>query len=124
VKQIIIGDIHLGTYSRFGKNHEHGISQRLYEQKLVLKSVLDFVEEYKPDRVILGGDIFHADQAIPIEALNIADWFFKKLNALTLVYAVRGNHDLTIKEDSKQVHYSVAPFLQNYLIPNEVFLCQ
>ena len=121
MKTILIGDIHLQQQIKYGRNLEHGISQRLYEQKQVLDNVLVFVKDYKPDRVLLGGDVFHSDSAISTEVLNTAYNFFYDLNKLTEVYCCRGNHDLSVKMNSKIVHYSVNPFLEKLTPPKDVF---
>ena len=80
-----ISDLHLGK-----RVYEFSM---LEEQKELLQTVLDKIEEEKPDALLVTGDIY--DKPVPpTEAVKLLDWFLTKLAERNLPsYIIAGNHD-------------------------------
>ena len=80
-----ISDLHLGK-----RVYEFSM---LEEQKELLQTVLNKIEEEKPDALLITGDIY--DKPVPpTEAVKLLDWFLTELAERKLPsYIVAGNHD-------------------------------
>src|SRR6201992_1421104 len=84
---LIAADVHLGKVGHFRKA---GIAVPLNMEQSDLAALSDLIHEYKPDKLIFLGDLFHSD------INNDWDWFtlwrsqFPKLE----IILVRGNHDI------------------------------
>lgn len=63
------------------------------DQRAMLLSVLSYIDELKPDAVVLAGDIY--DKSIPsLEAINLFDEFLTKISQRKIpVLIISGNHD-------------------------------
>lgn len=85
MKFIHISDLHLGR-----KIYEYSM---LEEQKHALTQVLTAVEDYRPEGVLIAGDVY--DKSIPsIEAMELFEWFLMELvDKHTKVFVISGNHD-------------------------------
>lgn len=85
MKFMHLSDLHLGK-----KLNEFSL---LEDQKYILQQILFYVEQEKPNVVLLAGDIY--DKSIPpVEAVKLFDWFLTELvNKKTLVCLISGNHD-------------------------------
>jgi DNA repair exonuclease SbcCD nuclease subunit len=131
-KTLIFSDIHLHPWRAFGLNLQSGLPKRLEEQKQVLEQILDLVKKEKIKVVVFGGDLFHKIGEIPVECLNIADWFFNKLREQEVDYWLAvGNHDIIDRSNpqwfenasriwSRSREVSSAPFfIGNYFDSNE-----
>ena len=131
-KTLIFSDIHLHPWRAFGLNLQSGLPKRLEEQKQVLEQILDLVKKEKIKVVVFGGDLFHKIGEIPVECLNIADWFFNKLREQEVDYWLAvGNHDVIDRSNpqwfenasriwSRSRGVSSAPFfIGNYFDSNE-----
>ena len=92
-KALIAADVHLGKVGHFRKA---GIAVPLDMEQSDLAALSDLIHEYKPQKLIFLGDLFHSDMN------NDWDWFilwrsqFPKLE----IILVRGNHDII-----DNVHY-------------------
>ena len=80
-----ISDLHLGK-----RVYEFSM---LEEQKELLQTVLNKIEEEKPDALLITGDIY--DKPVPpTEAVKLLDWFLTELSERKLPsYIIAGNHD-------------------------------
>ena len=80
-----ISDLHLGK-----RVYEFSM---LEEQKELLQTVLNKIEEEKPDALLITGDIY--DKPVPpTEAVKLLDWFLTELAERKLPsYIIAGNHD-------------------------------
>lgn len=81
-----LSDLHLGKKL----NHVDLIE----EQKIALTEVLAYVDTYKPEVVVLSGDIY--DRRNPsLEAIGLCDWFLSELvlEKKVKVIGIGGNHD-------------------------------
>src|ERR1700743_3733499 len=86
-KALIIADVHLGKVGHFRKA---GIAVPRDMEQNDLAVLSDLIAEYRPEKILFLGDLFHSD-------IN-ADWDWFKLwrqqfpkIAITLI---RGNHDI------------------------------
>ncbi|NLC84013.1 MAG: exonuclease SbcCD subunit D [Ruminococcaceae bacterium] len=80
-----LGDLHLGK-----QLHK---SSLLDDQVIVLSRIVELTQEYKPDAVLIAGDIY--DRSVPAgEAVNVLDDFLTNLaRTETQVFLISGNHD-------------------------------
>lgn len=81
-----LSDLHIGKKL----NHVDLIE----DQKTALMEVLDYVDTYKPEVVLLAGDIY--DRRNPsLEAIGLCDWFLSELvlEKKVKVIGIGGNHD-------------------------------
>jgi DNA ligase-associated metallophosphoesterase len=86
-KTLIVADAHLGKVGHFRKA---GIAVPRDMEQNDLSVLSDLVDEYRPEKIIFLGDLFHSD-------LNADwDWFVlwrKQFPKLQLIL-IRGNHDI------------------------------
>lgn len=89
MKLIHLSDFHLGK-----KLNEFSLIE---DQEYILNQILQFIDEEKPDGVIIAGDIY--DRFVPTEeAMKLWDTFLINLsNRGTAVYAISGNHDSAVR---------------------------
>jgi uncharacterized protein len=86
-KTLIAADVHLGKVGHFRKA---GIAVPRDMEQSDLAVLSDLIFEYKPDKIIFLGDLFHSDMNADW------DWFilwrsqFSKLQ----IILIRGNHDI------------------------------
>ncbi|WP_029200106.1 exonuclease SbcCD subunit D [Oribacterium sp. NK2B42] len=82
-----LSDLHLGL-----KLINHDL---LEDQKYILEKIINYAKEYKPDAILIAGDIY--DKAIPpIEAVELFDDFIRKLTVTAPdaeIMLISGNHD-------------------------------
>lgn len=92
---LMASDLHIGLEHELSKM---GISLPNQAER-ILGSLLSLVEEHKPDRVVLLGDIKHA---VPMtsfqERLEIPSFFSKLLDEVEAVDVARGNHDANLEQ--------------------------
>ena len=112
MKILLLGDVHLGNYPKFGQIDSSSLPIRLQELKEALDQVLEVVVNNNIKHIEFAGDFFHSDKAVSIECLNVAKEFFNKLKVNNVSFgATRGNHDLCNKVFSNSYQYSLSPFL-------------
>lgn len=80
-----ISDLHLGK-----RVYEFSM---LEEQKELLRTILQKIDEEKPDTLLITGDVY--DKPVPpVEAVRLLDDFLTELSARNLhTYLIAGNHD-------------------------------
>ena len=86
-KALIIADVHFGKVGHFRKA---GIAVPRDMEQSDLAILSDLVYEYKPEKLIFLGDLFHSDMN------NDWDWFVlwrSQFPALQIIL-IRGNHDI------------------------------
>lgn len=85
MKVMLLSDLHLGK-----KLNEFSM---LDDQHFILQEVLEFIDEHKPDGLIIAGDVY--DKATPsTEAVRLLDWFINQVASRKLhLFMISGNHD-------------------------------
>ena len=85
MKLFHLSDLHLGK-------RVYAFSM-LPDQRYVLEQVCALAEKYKPDGILLSGDLY--DKPIPpLEAVQLLDEFLTRMQQMGIaVYAISGNHD-------------------------------
>ena len=80
MKYLVFSDIHLHNYSG-GVDPESRISKRLLIQKNILQQIIDLAIQEEAI-LIFGGDLVHAVGNVPVEVLNVINWFFEEIKRL------------------------------------------
>lgn len=109
-KTLIIADIHLGKVGHFRKAGI-GIPKQMEQYDLALMS--DLIYEYKPEKIIFLGDLFHSDMNNDWDWLVMWRSMFKKINMILVL----GNHDILNNKFYKDLNFelhntlNIDPFL-------------
>lgn len=90
-KALIISDVHLGKTGHFRKAGI-AVPQNVYKEDL--QRLLHLIQFYKPDQLLIVGDLFHS------VANKELDWFMKWRNDFSQLnfQLIMGNHDILKKE--------------------------
>ncbi len=85
MKFLHLSDLHIGK-----RVHEFSMVE---DQKIILKQILEIVDQEQPDGVILAGDVY--DKPVPsAEAVKVLDDFLTELaDRRRQVFFISGNHD-------------------------------
>jgi DNA ligase-associated metallophosphoesterase len=86
-KALIVADVHLGKVGHFRKA---GIAVPRDMEQTDLGELSDLIFEYKPQKLIFLGDLFHSDMNADWEWFRMWRQQHKKLEILL----IRGNHDI------------------------------
>ena len=82
-----LSDLHIGI-----KLHNYDLQA---DQQDILEQIIRAAEEYRPDAVVIAGDIY--DRAIPgPDAVALFDWFVTRLVQVlpdSEIMIISGNHD-------------------------------
>ena len=82
-----LSDLHIGI-----KLHNYDLQA---DQKDILEQIIRAAEEYRPDAVVIAGDVY--DRAIPgPDAISLFDWFVTRLVQVlpeAEIMIISGNHD-------------------------------
>jgi len=74
--------------------HIHNSTNRYEEYQIVFNRLYKYIEEKKPDRIVICGDLFHDYIKVSNEAKLFAGKFIDKLSSYTKLILTLGNHDL------------------------------
>ena len=85
-KSLILSDLHLGKTAHFRKN---GIALPNGIIEKDLENLQKLIEHYEPEKIIIVGDLFHAELNSEIEIFR--KWF-EDFNSIKWLL-VKGNHD-------------------------------
>lgn len=85
MKFVHISDLHLGK-----RVNEFSMIE---DQEYILTKIINVIDEYKPDAIIIAGDVY--DKSVPsAEAVELFDDFLVRLSKRDLkVFVISGNHD-------------------------------
>ena len=87
MKFIHLSDLHIGK-----QLHRYNLKE---DQQVILKEVVTYAEELRPDAIVIAGDIY--DKSVPsAEAVTIFDAFLTDLSEITPaipILIISGNHD-------------------------------
>lgn len=82
-----LSDLHIGK-----QLHRYNLKE---DQQVILKEVITYVKELRPDAIVIAGDIY--DKSVPsAEAVNVFDEFLTDLSEITPeipILIISGNHD-------------------------------
>ena len=82
-----LSDLHIGK-----QLHRYNLKE---DQQVILKEVIDYAKELRPDAIVIAGDIY--DKSVPsAEAVTIFDEFLTELSEITPaipILIISGNHD-------------------------------
>ena len=100
-KSLIVSDLHFGKTGHFRKSGI-AVPQNVYKEDM--QRLMNLVQFYKPDQLVVVGDLFHS-------VLNKELEFFKRwrsdINSLH-IQLVKGNHDILKKEWYSDTNISVS----------------
>lgn len=114
MKRVFISDLHLHTWNYGATVTTQGYNSRLDSQSRALDEVLNYLEEHNIKRLYFNGDLFHTHGKVPVQAMNVADRFFRGARDRGVyIFAIWGNHDIESKDG---LINSVKPLLD----PNEL----
>lgn len=96
-KLFVIGDVHIKL-------------DNFNEIQTLIKRVIDTINEYQPDYVILLGDVLHTHERVHTHCLNQAAELFKACSELCSTYVLVGNHDYISNSQFLTDHHWMNPF--------------
>lgn len=105
LKALVLADIHIGKSTHFQK---HGIAIPITVFKNDLNKLESLIRHFKPQKIIVVGDMFHAENNSEIQQFK--DW---KANYSAIHFIlIKGNHD--------RYYHSIYKDLDIEIIPNEL----
>jgi DNA ligase-associated metallophosphoesterase len=122
-KALIAADVHLGKVGHFRKA---GIAVPRDMEQNDLAVLSDLIDEYKPEKILFLGDLFHSDMNADW------DWFAlwrQQFPRLTIAL-IRGNHDIIHDRHYEQLNVllydelAIGPFLMLHHPQTEAALAQ
>jgi len=119
-KALIVADVHFGKVGHFRKA---GIAVPRDMEQSDLATLSDLIHEYRPEKLLFLGDLFHSDMN------NDWDWFIlwrSQFPGLQIIL-VRGNHDIIADSNYQQLNIELhdqllmAPFLMlHHPLPDDL----
>jgi len=86
------------------------------EYRQIFNEIYRIAKEQKVDLIVHCGDIAHTKTQISPEFVDMAGEFFKNLAAIAPTHIILGNHDVNLKNDSRQD--SISPIIKALNLPN------
>jgi DNA ligase-associated metallophosphoesterase len=96
-KTLIAADVHLGKVGHFRKA---GIAVPRDMEQDDLAVLSDLIHEYRPEKLLFLGDLFHSDMNADWEWLRLWRQQFPKLH----IILIRGNHDIVHDDHYHQLN--------------------
>lgn len=115
-KILIISDIHIGYEIKLQKL---GLQIPYHSEERMIKQVTELIEEYKPEKVILNGDIKHEFALLEGKIKQTVIKFLEIISSKSELIIIKGNHDNSILGLLKHLHYEI----QDYYIYKNYFFC-
>jgi len=103
---LVIGDLHLNEWPEFATLIEVGNTywnSRLVEQVQVLEQIYLYAKKYKPNVVVLLGDVFHRFTSLTSFVFKSFIDLLKTIKSVDVIYVIVGNHDY--EDESRNIHY-------------------
>ena len=88
-KLLVIADLHIGIEKEL---REHGLNPQPQTEK-ILKSLVSICEKYKPEEIILLGDIKHNIPSSTFQERKDVKNFLEQIKNLSKIHIIPGNHD-------------------------------
>ena len=86
------------------------------EYNFIFNEIYKIAREQNIDLIIHCGDIAHTKTQISPEFVDMASEFFKNLASIAPTHIILGNHDVNLKNDSRQD--SITPIINALNLPN------
>ena len=86
------------------------------EYNEIFNQIYNIAREQKVDLIVHCGDIAHTKTQISPEFVDMASEFFKNLASIAPTHIILGNHDVNLKNDSRQD--SISPVIKALNLPN------
>lgn len=99
-KTIVAADLHLGKSTHFRKE---GIPVPASLAEADLKTLSCIIDKYKPDRMIIVGDLFHSESNLDLILFENWRKSFSGLN----IDLIKGNHDILPDEEYSDLNISI-----------------
>lgn len=99
-KTLLAADLHLGKSSLFRKE---GIPVPAELANAELETLAGLIDRFKPDRLIIAGDLFHADADLDFILFEKWRKRFENLN----IDLIRGNHDILHDEEYTSLNIQI-----------------
>ena len=110
-KILIIADLHIGIEKELRENGLNPMSQT----EKMLKHLVTICKKYKPNEIILLGDIKHNIPSTTFQEKNDVKKFLKQIQKISTIHIIPGNHDGNIhKLSPKDIIYH----------PSDGFICE
>ena len=97
-KILIIADLHIGIEKEL---REHGLNPMSQTEKM-LKHLITICKKYKPNEIILLGDIKHNIPSTTFQERNDVKNFLEQIQKLSAIHIIPGNHDGNIHKLSPE----------------------
>ncbi len=104
-RTLILADLHLGKVNHFRRN---GIAVPRMAERNNLWRLSGLIKDYKPDRLIFLGDLFHSKMNLAWE--EFVD--FRKMFQHTKMVLVKGNHDILRDDDFYAANLELTDLLE------------
>ncbi len=99
-KTVILSDLHLGKTGHFRKE---GIAVPQGVYKNDLHRLFDIIQQYKPDQLIIAGDMFHSKMNREVDLFT--RW--RKDVSQLYIHLIKGNHDILHDDNYAQADIKV-----------------
>lgn len=91
---IIISDLHSHSWPRFSTTLKDGTNSRFQDLLNVLDQVEHYIDEHRPEHLIVKGDLTHRRRYVEFGIYNrLVEWLVH-MNEKTKVVVMVGNHDI------------------------------
>ncbi|MFT4261328.1 MAG: metallophosphoesterase [Candidatus Woesearchaeota archaeon] len=113
---LILSDIHLGIEESLNKE---GMFIPRYHYEDIVKETVELIEELRPERIIINGDLKH-----DLSSINKAEWkqipkYLEILSKHAELIIIKGNHDIHLTSMLKNTDYKL---VDSYVIKNKFVL--
>ncbi|MDG6217934.1 MAG: metallophosphoesterase [Candidatus Thermoplasmatota archaeon] len=123
-KMLIIADLHIGIENEL-QTHGLHVTSQLPQMWFMIS---ELCTEYKPEEIVLLGDIKHSIPQTPFHEKKQLRRFFQRLNKLGSIHIIPGNHDGNIQwylteniivHDSDGILFDTLGCVHGHRWPNE-----
>ena len=106
-KTLVIGDVHIGQENAI---HRLGMNIPLNQYKIINEFMETLLEETKPKKIIINGDLKHDFGKITDDEWNKITLFLKNLKKYAEVIIVAGNHDKVLQPITDKLDLKMKEF--------------
>lgn len=117
---LIIGDIHIGQQEALKKT---GIMIPLYQYEELEKELIKTINQSKPKKIILNGDIKHHFGTISIEEWDQILKFLRTAKKYAEIIIIKGNHDKVIEPIAKKLEIPIKNYYYENNKEDKIYVC-